>query len=250
MGPIKVLFVDKGGVLVDNADDLSPQWRRYIGEFLSQRLGGSARTWGDANVPAFERQLGRWHAAMAERGPADIRGFFARDARLWFLEMCDAAGHPRPADDEADRIAAETVAYVKAHLVISAPRRGLEALRSLRRRGVVLHTASGDSHAGLVEFLEQIGARDLFDRVYGSDLVNTWKFGPAYYRAILRDSGVAADGAAVVDDSPRALSWARELGLRGYLVERRDGEDFDGAVARTLADVARDAVISGSDPAS
>src|SRR5437867_122135 len=36
-------------------------------------------------------------------------------------------------------------------------------------------------------------ARDLFDRVYGSALVNTWKFGPEYYRAVLAESGVDPD---------------------------------------------------------
>lgn len=239
MKPIDVLFVDKGGVLIDNAEDLGPQWRRLIGEFLSRRLGGSARAWGDANVPAFERQLERWRAEMAKRGPADIRGFFAKDARLWFLDMCDAAGFARPADEEAERIAAETVHYVKAHLEIRPPQKGLLALRALKRRGLVLHMASGDSHDDLVEFLERIGARDLFDRVYGSDLVNTWKFGPEYYRAILRDSGVDADRAAVVDDSPKALSWARQSGLRVFQVARRDGEEFDDAVARTFGEVAR-----------
>jgi FMN phosphatase YigB (HAD superfamily) len=103
----------------------------------------------------------------------------------------------------------------------------------------VLHIASADSHNELVEFLERIGARDLFDRVYGSDIVNTWKFGPEYYRAVLADSGVDADRAAVVDDLPAALSWARECGLRGFLVQRRAGEDFDSAVARTFDEVAR-----------
>ena len=239
MKPIDVLFVDKGGVLIDNAEDLGPQWRRLIGEFLSRRLRGSARAWGDANVPAFERQLERWRAEMAKRGPADIRGFFAKDARLWFLDMCDAAGFARPPDEEAERIAAETVDYVKAHLEIRPPQKGLLALRALKRRGLVLHMASGDSHDDLVKFLERIGARDLFDRVYGSDLVNTWKFGPEYYRAILRDSGVDADRAAVIDDSPKALSWARQSGLRVFQVARRDGEEFDDAVARTFGEVAR-----------
>lgn len=239
MSPIGVLFVDKGGVLIDNADDLGPQWRRLIGEFLSRRLGGSALTWGEANVPAFERQVERWHAEMVKRGPADIRGFFATDARLWFLDMCDAAGVARPAEGEAERIAADTVSYVKAHLEIRPPQKGLVALRALKRRGVVLHMASGDSHDDLVEFLQRMGARDLFDRVYGSDLVNTWKFGPEYYRAVLTDSGVDADRAAVVDDSPNAISWARECGLRAFRVERRAGEAFDDAVARTFDEVAR-----------
>jgi HAD superfamily hydrolase (TIGR01509 family) len=235
---IDTLFVDKGGVLIDNEQDLAPQWRRLIGAFLSRELGGSAHSWGEANIPAFERQVGRWRAEMAKRGPADIRGFFAKDARLWLLDMCDAAGFRRPADGDADRIAADTVAYVKAHLEIRTPEKGLEALRALKRRGLALHVASADSHDDLVEFLERIGARDLFDRVYGSDLVRTWKFGPEYYRAVLADSGVDADRAAVVDDQRSAIAWAQECGLRAFRVERRAGEEFDDAVARTFEEVA------------
>jgi FMN phosphatase YigB (HAD superfamily) len=103
----------------------------------------------------------------------------------------------------------------------------------------VLHTASADAHDDLIEFLERIGGRDLFDRVYGSDLVNAWKFGPDYYRAVLADSGVDPAQAAVVDDSPQALTWARECGLRGFLVERRGDETFDDAVGRTFEEVTR-----------
>lgn len=69
--------------------------------------------------------------------------------------------------------------------------------------------------------------------------MNTWKFGLEYYRAVLADSGVDPQLAAVVDDSPSAVSWARECGMRGFLVERRDGEDFDTAVVRTFGAVAR-----------
>jgi HAD superfamily hydrolase (TIGR01509 family) len=238
MRPLQVLFVDKGGVLIDNSD-LSPQWRRLIGEFLAPRLGGSAEAWGAANIPAFEQQLERWRVAMAGRGPADIRGFFAKDACLWFLDMCDAMDVARPPHEEAVRLAADTVSYVKAHLELRPPQGGLRALRALRDRGLVLHVASADAHDELVTFLEQIGARDLFDRVYGSDLVNTWKFGPDYYRAVLADSGVNPKLAAVVDDSPSAVSWARECGMRSFLVERLDGEDFDKAVTRTFGEVAR-----------
>ena len=237
MSPIEVLFVDKGGVLLDNSA-LSVQWRRLIGEFLAPRLGGRHEDWGAANLPAFQRQWERFQQAAAAGGPADIRGFFAKDAREWFLDMCDGVGIERPPDGVADAFASDTVSYVKARLTIPVPR-ALDALRALRARGVVLHMASADAHDDLVEFLERIGGRDLFDRVYGSDLVNTWKFGPDYYRAVLADSGVDPAQAAVVDDSPQALGWARECGLRGFLVERRDGEAFDDAVMRTFDDVAR-----------
>jgi HAD superfamily hydrolase (TIGR01509 family) len=238
---IDTLFVDKGGVLIDNYDDVAPQWRGLIGEFLSPRLGGTPEAWGEANVSAFEHQWARFSAAASAGGPVDIQGFFAKDARVWFLDMCDIVRVGRPTVEEAERIAAETVSYVKGHLKIRVPR-VLEALRALRRRGVVLHIASADSHDDLIEFLEKIGARELFDRVYGSDIVNTWKFGPEYYRAVLADSGVDAERAAVVDDLPAALSWARECGLRGFLVERRAGEDFDDAVARTFNEVAQESV--------
>src|SRR5439155_1527892 len=103
--------------------------------------------------------------------------------------MCDAIGLQRPPDEEAERIAADTVSYVKAHLELRPPQGGLRALRALRARGLVLHVASADAHDELVAFLEQIGVRDLFDRVYGSDLVNTWKVGPEYYRAVLANCG-------------------------------------------------------------
>jgi hypothetical protein len=78
-------------VLIDNSH-LSPQWRRLIGEFLSPRLGGSAEAWGVANIPAFEAQVERWRVAMAGGGPADFRGFFAKDARRWFL-VASAEAH-------------------------------------------------------------------------------------------------------------------------------------------------------------
>lgn len=233
------LFIDKGGVLIDSTNDLGPQWRRHVGEFLAPRLGGTPQAWGQANIPAFERRVERQRAAMARGGPVDIRGFFAKDLRQWFLDMCDEMGIEPPADEEAERIAAATASYVTAHLEIRAPQRGLQMLRALRGRGVVLHIASGHAHEDLVAFLEQIGARDLFDRVYGPDLVSTWKFGPGYYRAILSDSGVDPARSAVVDDSQEALSWAAECGLRGFLVERRDGESFDDAVTRTFEEVAR-----------
>jgi HAD superfamily hydrolase (TIGR01509 family) len=237
VNPIEVLFVDKGGVLLDNTM-LSAQWRRLVGEFLAPRLGGSREAWGAANVPAFEREWERFLAAASAGGPPDIRGFFANDRRQWFLDMCDGVGVARPADDAAEVIAADTVRYVEAHLDIPVPR-VLDALRTLRGRGIVLHIASAAAHDELVEFLERIGARELFDRVYGSDLVNAWKFGPAYYRAVLADSGVDPARAAVVDDSPQALGWARECGLRGFLVERRGGEGFDDAVGRTFEEIAR-----------
>ena len=82
-----------------------------------------------------------------------------------------------------------------------------------------------------------MGTLDLFDRVYGSDLVNVWKSSPAYYRAILADTGTNAANAVVVDDSKTAIDWAGECGLRGVLVGRQAGERFEDSVLRAFDEV-------------
>jgi phosphoglycolate phosphatase-like HAD superfamily hydrolase len=238
MGRIDTLFVDKGGVLVNN-DTLSAQYRRLLGDFLAPRLGRTPARWSAANVPAFERQMSRWKAAAtAAAGPAGVAGWFDSDAREWLWDMCDEADVARPAQQDADRIARDALRYVRGHLSIEVPR-VVDELRALRTRGLTLHVASGDAHDDLVQYLETIGARDVFDRVYGADLVNTWKLGPAYYRAVLADCGADPRSAFVIDDSRDAIAWAAECGLRGFLVERAPAEGFEEAVLRAFAEVER-----------
>jgi len=97
--------------------------------------------------------------------------------------------------------------------------------------------ASGDQHADLVGYLDTLGTLELFDRVYGSDLINVWKSGPAYYRAILADTGTDAANAVVVDDSESATRWAAEAGLRGVVVRRGAAERFEDSVLRAFDEV-------------
>ncbi len=126
--------------------------------------------------------------------------------------------------------------YVRRWVDIRAARI-VERLRDFHRRGLKLHVASGDQHADLVGYLETMNARELFDRVYGSDLVNVWKQSPAYYRAILSDTRTDPAEAAVVDDSERAIEWAAACGLRGVLVRHQDGELFESSVLHALDEV-------------
>ena len=60
--------------------------------------------------------------------------------------------------------------------------------------------------------------RHCFGRLYGADLVNTFKAGPAYYARLFADAGVQPEEALVVDDSADALEWATHLGARTVLV--------------------------------
>jgi len=150
--------------------------------------------------------------------------------------MCDEVGRPRPPSAQADRIANGAHEYVRRRVDIRAPRI-VERLRDLNKLGLKLHVASGDQHADLVGYLETMGTRELFDRVCGSDLINVWKASPAYYRAILADTRTDAANAIVIDNSPTAIAWAAESGLRAVLAQRRTGEPFEDSVLRAFDEV-------------
>jgi len=236
MAKITTLFIDKGGVLIDNAA-LTPQYRRLLGEFLSAELGGEPEAWANANVGAATRAFERYQGAHITAPDTAVRDWYAEDVRRWLCEMCDEVGRPRPPAAQADRIGNGAHEYVRKHVDIRAPRI-VERLRDLHGRGLKMHMASGDQHDDLVVYLETMGVRQFFDRVYGSDLVNVWKQGPAYYRAILADTRTDPATAVVVDDSEDPIRWAGECGLRGVQVRRRPGEAFEDSVLRAFDRVA------------
>jgi HAD superfamily hydrolase (TIGR01509 family) len=93
-----------------------------------------------------------------------------------------------------------------------------DTIRALCRQGYMLHTASGESSLDLEGYLQAMGVRDCFGRLYGPDLIDTLKEGPEYYDRIFADLGIAAAEALVVDDSPRATRWATQVGARAALV--------------------------------
>lgn len=94
----------------------------------------------------------------------------------------------------------------------------VDTIRALHGQGYTLHTASGESSPDLEGYLHAMGLSDCFGRLYGPDLINTLKEGPEYYERIFADLGIAAAEALVVDDNPRAITWATQVGARAVLV--------------------------------
>jgi len=84
--------------------------------------------------------------------------------------------------------------------------------------GYTFYTASGEYSLGLQGYLAAMGVQQLFERIYGPDLINTWKSGRLYYDRTFCDADVQSSECLVIDDSPRAVQGAREAGTTAALV--------------------------------
>lgn len=217
-----MLFVDDGGVLNDN-ERRAPEWRRLIGEFFTPRLGGTPEAWAAANAAVFPAVWERYlaHARVATSG---VRAFLQGEDRRWLLAMCKQVGVSAE-PDEVDELVAASHRYITRNAVCAYPDAS-QAIRDVARSGITLHTASGGTALQLDGYLRGMGVRELFDRLYGADLVDRFKSGPHYYTALLADSRVDPAEAAVIDDSVEALDWAASCGLRTIHIARQgEGDD-------------------------
>ena len=218
-----VLFLDDGGVMNDRALRV-PQWHTLVGAFFPPILGGTAEAWGAANRvmgPLWEEYL-RMYACQG------VAAYQRAYLLAWLRGMCERVGVPVPPEDESLELARRASAYVTRRVRSAFPG-AVEAIRELHARGYALHTASGEDSDDLAGYLEGMGVRECFGRLYGPDLVNTLKYAPegtAYYTRIFADAGVAPVDALVVDDSPAALRWAADAGARTALVGVRPDDGF------------------------
>ena len=127
--------------------------------------------------------------------------------------MCEQVGVEPPADPQGYAIA--TGLWVSERVRAAVPG-AIEHVRWLHERGLTLHTASGALSWELEPYLRGMGVRDRFARLYGPDLLDTYKNGPHFYRALLSDSGARRERSVVVDDGEHVRGWAASVGLRTY----------------------------------
>ena len=212
---IRVVFLDDGGVLNDN-ERRAPEWRRLLGEYFAPRFGGTPQAWGDANMVVFGGIWADWERAKAggaELGP----DWFPKQDHRWLTGMFDGVGVPWPTDIDGElrRSRAHVMANIDCAYPDAAP-----AVRALRERGVLLHMASGGLSYELAPYLERMGVRDAFDRLYGVDLLGMHKTSRRYYERLAEDSGVAPADAIVVDSHAEPLEWADSVGFRTVHVDR------------------------------
>ena len=211
-----MVFLDDGGVMNDNGTRAS-QWQRLVSEFFVPLLSGTAEAWSHANRVVADRlfEPGAWRRRV--QAAPDYRSFDRAYQVEWLQGICELVGVGTPPEEECLRLARRGAAFITRRIQAAFPG-VVDTIRMLHRQGYALHTASGGSSLDLAGYLQAMGVRDCFGRLYGPDLIETLKEGPEYYERIFADLGIEAAEALVVDDSPRAIEWAMQVGARTVLV--------------------------------
>jgi HAD superfamily hydrolase (TIGR01509 family) len=213
MGSLAV-FLDVGGVIIEKEQQMA-QWNQLVGACFVQLLGGQASAWTDAHQ-TVSTHLSNWEEATGQ-ARADFLSFY-RDYQLrWVRGMGELVGKPLPAEEGCIQLAYQAIGLITARIHAALPG-ATEAIRLLHQQGYPLHLASGACSRELSGYLEAMGIRHCFGRLYGADLINTFKEGPAYYERLFADVGITPTEAMVVDDDLQVLQWAAQTGARTVLI--------------------------------
>ena len=211
-----VIFLDDGGVMNDNRKR-GPQWQYLVSEFFVPLLGGTSEAWIEANRIVIEHLFEPVAWQMRLRSATDYKSFDREYQLDWLRGMCELVGIVAPAEEECFELARRASAFVIPRVQAAFPG-VVDTIRTLRSLGYTLHTASGEPSNELAGHLQGMGVRDCFECLYGPDLINTFKNGPAYYERLFADIGIMPADALVVDDTPQAVDWATQVGARAVLV--------------------------------
>ena len=226
MGAKPVILLDDGGVMNDTRRRGS-QYRRLVGAFFAPRLGGASSAWAEANrlciASIFEPEAWRRRVQTAVHDYASFERSYWHD---WVSGMCQLVGVAAPSEAACIELACQAESYIITRVHSAFPG-AIEAIGELHTQGYLLHTASGASSLSLSGYLQAMGVREYFGRLYGSDLLQMLKETPTYYERLFADAQIAPGDALIVDDSPRVLAWARDLGAMTVLVNA-ERESMDG----------------------
>ena len=213
MSPLNI-FLDDGGVITAK-QRRAAEFGRLVGDCFVPLLGGTQEAWTRAHRAVVDRLADP--QSLSACASADFVGFYRAYQLRWVAGMCELLGLPTPPEEECLDLAYRALGWITRRIQAALPG-AVEAIHLLHRQGYALHTASGSCSLELAGSFKGLGVRRCFGRLYGADLINTFKEGPQYYARLFADAGVQPAEALVVDDSAEATRWAARLGARTVLV--------------------------------
>jgi len=203
------VFLDDGGVLNDNKIR-GEQWKSFVGEYYSTRFGGEPEVWGEANHKLITSVSDIFWRDGKENFD-DYQTFYNDFKKNMVLGMFKEVGKNPPKKLNIEEVFNSARQYVipKVRSAISGV---INSIKELFTRNFILYTAAGAVSIEMKMYLEGLGVSEYFKEFYGPDLINTWKSGPEYYKAIFKHSGVDPTKAIIIDDQPRFLDNALDVG--------------------------------------
>ncbi len=222
------LFLDDGGVLNDN-NLRGPEWLRLLGEFMPDRMGGTAESWAGANRQVFPKLWKQVQSRMGEF--SSHREFMQFYATSWLSEMSTIVGVQTLPDDDAVALYKEVSRYIAERANCEAEG-AADAVRSLSHAGYTLHMASGTPSWELEGILAKMGISDAFSTLYGPDLVDYVKHGPGFYERLFAHAEVSPETVLVIESDSECCDWAAEAGAEVVWID--DSGRGDAATLREL----------------
>jgi phosphoglycolate phosphatase-like HAD superfamily hydrolase len=196
------IFFDDGGVINDN-NIRGQQWKKFVGEYYSARFGGDSEVWGEANHKLINLLFDIFWRDGKENFD-DYQSFYNDFKKNMVLGMFKEVGKIPPKEINVEEVYNSASQYVIPKVRSAIPG-VIDSIKQLFARGFILYTASGAVSIEMKMYLDGLGVSQYFVEFYGPDLINTWKSGPNYYKALFNHSRVDPTKAIIIDDQPRFL---------------------------------------------
>ena len=218
------IFFDDGDVL-NNNKIRGKQWGDLIGDFMVPRFGGTPEDWATANTKVIEYFVSKGiPTLMTEHKEKSHKQFIEWFRVKWVNDMFDYVGVDRPNQADYVKIYYETAEFVDSRVRSAYP--GVNTtIKNLYHKGFNLHTSSGTESIELNYYLQGMGIRHYFKKLYGPDLVNILKVDEKFFIAIMKDLKILPKQAIFIDDKPYFLNQAKKTGA--YIIQACFSGEFE-----------------------
>jgi HAD superfamily hydrolase (TIGR01509 family) len=179
--------------------------------YFSPRFGGAPDEWKEANTYAFTALMKNYNDYSTNNPYIEYADYKKKERDQWILDTFKAMKMEVPDLGTRLKLAKEATHWIIQRIQSSYPG-VIKTVEFLAKKGFTLCTASGEASDELNGYLTGMGIQNYFSKLYGPDLINTLKASKRFYDEIFLDLEIEATQAIVVDDSPKAISWAATTG--------------------------------------
>lgn len=204
------VFLDDGGVMNDNRLR-GIQWQKMIGEYFSPKYGGEPHQWAEANFEFIDDIVAEYNINLEEEKLQDYQEFHDNYISRWITSMFNHVGIQPPPKEKFKEIYFEVVDIITPNVKAAFPG-VVDSIKILHNLGLKICTASAEHSKELRGYLRGMRIEKCFERFYGPDLVNFHKADETFYEVIFNDFGIEPKRTIIVDDKPRYLECAQNLG--------------------------------------